>query len=124
MKNDLTPPPAGPRRESAPEMTSEDARFSGALDILREGLGETYSAAVLHVRLGGQVVVEASIGTFAPGEPVIVGEGVTGFSEKTGLSDEEAQPLNITPLNSVPQTSKTNPDSFQNNFMGANPSEF
>jgi len=40
------------------------------------------------------------------------------------LSDEEAQPFNITPLNKVPQTSKTNADSFQNNFMSANPSEF
>jgi hypothetical protein len=60
----------------------------------------------------------------SPGEPVIVGDGVTGFSEKTGLSDEEAQPFNITPLNKVPQTSKTNADSFQNNFMSANPSEF
>src|SRR5271168_2759249 len=55
----------------------------------------------------------------SPGEPVIVGEGVTGFSEKTGLSGEEAQPLI-----SVPQTSNVNPDSFQNNFMGANPCEF
>ena len=54
-----------------PEVRSEDARFSRALDILREGLGETYSAAVLHVRLGGKVVVEASIGLFAPDAPVI-----------------------------------------------------
>ena len=84
MKNGLTPPPAGPRRQ-APEMTSEDARFSGALDILREGLGETYSAAVLHVRLGGQVVVEASIGTFAPGEPVIDSAAIFDLASLTKL---------------------------------------
>jgi CubicO group peptidase (beta-lactamase class C family) len=72
-------------REAAPEITFQDARFSAALDVLREGLGETYSAAVLHVRLGGEVVVEASIGTFAPGEPVIDSTAIFDLASLTKL---------------------------------------
>jgi CubicO group peptidase (beta-lactamase class C family) len=85
VKHDLTPPAAGTQRETAQEITSEDARFSNALDILREGLGETYSAAVLHVRLGGMVVVEASIGTFAPGDRVIDSAAIFDLASLTKL---------------------------------------
>jgi CubicO group peptidase (beta-lactamase class C family) len=52
--------------EPAPRAGTDSARFSDALAVLHRGLGETYTAAVLHVRLAGNVVVEEAVGTFAP----------------------------------------------------------
>jgi CubicO group peptidase (beta-lactamase class C family) len=52
--------------ETTPRVAPESSPFAAALAVLKRGLGETYSAAVLHVRRGGRVVVEESVGLFVP----------------------------------------------------------
>jgi len=73
------------KSEPRPESADGSARFSGALDVLRQGLGETYDAAVLHIRVGGRTVVEEAVGTFAPGEPVITPAAIFDLASLTKL---------------------------------------
>jgi CubicO group peptidase (beta-lactamase class C family) len=60
-------------------------RFADALAVLQRGLGETFSAAVLHVRLAGRVVVEAFVGSYAPDGPVIDAAAVFDLASLTKL---------------------------------------
>jgi CubicO group peptidase (beta-lactamase class C family) len=73
------------KSESRPNSGSDAARFSGARELLREGLGETYTAAVLHIRVGGRTVVEAAVGSFAPGERTISPEAIFDIASLTKL---------------------------------------
>jgi CubicO group peptidase (beta-lactamase class C family) len=71
--------------EPAPLAASSSARFPEALAVLRRGLGETYSAAVLHVRISGEVVVEACVGSFAPGGSEIDSSAIFDVASLTKL---------------------------------------
>lgn len=73
------------KSEPRPNSAADAARFSAALEILHEGLGETYSAAVLHIRVGGRIAVEAAVGTFAPGEPAISPAAIFDLASLTKL---------------------------------------
>jgi CubicO group peptidase (beta-lactamase class C family) len=73
------------KSEPRPNSPADATRFAGALEILREGLGETYTAAVLHIRAGGHIVVEAAVGAFAPGEPAISPAAIFDLASLTKL---------------------------------------
>lgn len=71
--------------EPTPPAAPSSARFSDALAVLQRGLGETYSAAVLHVRLAGEIVVEACVGSIAPDGPAIDAAAVFDLASLTKL---------------------------------------
>ena len=73
------------RSEPAWQANRGGSRFSSALEVLRRGLGETYSAAVLHVRVGGRIAVEASVGAFAPDERDIDRSAIFDLASLTKL---------------------------------------
>jgi len=64
MTPDDDPVAAGP--DSVALAVGHD--FSAALAIVHEALGETFTAASLHIRLNRKVVVAAAVGTYAPEE--------------------------------------------------------
>jgi CubicO group peptidase (beta-lactamase class C family) len=71
--------------ETTPRVTPGNSRFATALAVLQRGLGETYSAAVLHLRLAGRVVVDESIGLFAPDGPPIDSAAIFDLASLTKL---------------------------------------
>ena len=73
------------KSEPASQFSSGDARFASALEILKQGLGETYSAATLHVRLAGRVVVDAAVGLLAPAEPDVDPTAIFDLASLTKL---------------------------------------
>ncbi len=64
-------------------MTPE--QLAGARALLRAELGETYSAAALHVIVGGEIVAQDSVGTYAPGDAVIDEQAIFDLASLTKI---------------------------------------
>jgi CubicO group peptidase (beta-lactamase class C family) len=71
--------------EQTSRIAPDSARFAAALAVLHRGLGETYSAAVLHVRLAGHVVVEECVGAFAPDAEAVDPSAIFDLASLTKL---------------------------------------